>query len=79
MPLTPETALRKDRTQPTAPKFQHRHFAAIAAVIAELPDDPYSPISGEGTLAVARAFANALQDTNPNFDRNRFLRACGVL
>lgn len=28
--------------------------------------------------ALADVFANALSNTNPNFDRARFLTACGV-
>lgn len=27
---------------------------------------------------MAQAFARALEDTNPRFDRDRFLAACGV-
>lgn len=70
MPLTIETALRKDRTMPTAANLQHRHFAWIAATIAEMPR------AYKG--AVAMHFAIACGKTNPKFDRARFMRACGV-
>jgi len=36
---------------------------------------------GEGRLAIenfAHELANACEDVNPNFDRARFLRTCGV-
>lgn len=71
--LTPETALRKDRNAAPA-TMQHRHFATIAAIIAE-----YGSVeSPSEARAMARHFADRLTRTNPNFDRARFLRACGV-
>lgn len=69
MPLKPETALRKDRsTRPVT--MQHRHYATIAAIIAEMPN-----AYGERDTA-ACYFARRLRDTNPNFDRQRFIAAC---
>lgn len=50
------------------PTFEHRHFKAIAAVIASLPQPQPNDL--------AALFANALQDTNPNFNRQRFISAC---
>lgn len=69
MALTIESALRKDRT--TSATLEHRHFAFIASVLAECHD-----LANSGT--VCRRFADACAKTNPRFDRDRFLRACGV-
>lgn len=71
-PLLRTAANRKDiSTAANGVTLEHRHFAFIAAVIAQLeavslPDD------------VAQAFADACTRTNPKFDRARFLAACGV-
>lgn len=68
MPLTKATAHRKDLTTGLAP-MQHRHFATIATIIRDMP--------GRKDV-VAAIFADRLAATNPNFDRDRFLAACGV-
>jgi len=70
--LSTETALRKDRNAGYA-YMQHRHFATIAAIISELEE-----IAPETHETVANYFAARLAQTNPRFDRDRFLRACGV-
>jgi hypothetical protein len=70
MPLTPESAARKDRTNAKVGALEHRHFAVIAGIIAELRD--------EDRQAMADFFAERLAPTNPRFDRARFLKACGV-
>lgn len=69
MVLTTEAALRKDKTNAHA-TLEHRHFATIAAIIADMP------LAFSGVVALH--FADALRHTNPKFDRARFLRACGV-
>ena len=51
--------------------LEHRHFAFIAATIRTMPDDGYP--SRED---VARLFADACKETNPRFQRARFLAAC---
>ncbi len=66
MPLTKESALRKDRSTTTT--MQHRHFAIISQLIATL-DFPER-------FAVAVHFANGLAKCNRNFDRDRFIHAC---
>lgn len=73
MALTETSALAKDQRTGwyAAPQLQHRHFAFIAAVIARMPGN-------EARLEAATAFAGALARTNPNFDRERFTRACGL-
>jgi hypothetical protein len=78
MPLTPQSARRKDRTQPSGvPAMQHRHFAFIAGVIRDeryiYPNDREAQELLDG---LAQRFANNLRATNPNFDAARFLEAC---
>ena len=71
MPLTKESAARKDKRTGLAP-MQHRHFATIAAIINEMK-------AGTGYKTdLAETFAERLAETNPKFDRERFLAACGV-
>lgn len=69
MPLSTAAALRKD-TSTAAPVFQHRHFAAMAAMIAMMPDPA-------ARYMAAETFANRLGRFNPAFDRPRWMRACG--
>ena len=75
MTLTIQSAMRKDISTGKSVSLQHRHFAFIAAVLAETkPIDSGSFIQWEQTVA---AFAKACSRTNPNFDLDRFVRACG--
>ena len=74
--LSTQAALRKDRTQPSGPILQHRHFAFIAAVIANMPT--HAATLRTQKESTARAFAEACAKSNPRFDHARFLRACGV-
>lgn len=72
MPLSASAALSKDKwSGKCTVLFQHRHFAFIAATIKQTHDD-------FRRMHMAYAFANELEKTNPNFDRDRFLRACGI-
>ena len=67
--MTPASMLRKDRsTAESRPAFQHRHFAVIARIIRDLPDE-------YPRFQIAQRFADELADTNPNFDRRRFIMA----
>jgi hypothetical protein len=71
MPLKPESALRKDHGNAKARDvLQHRHFAVIAGVIKAMADPGFRAHTAEH-------FARELEDTNRNFDRDRFLKACG--
>jgi hypothetical protein len=57
--------------------MQRRHYELIAEVIATAPF-----VSVRGPLdrdTLAQHFADRLAQTNPKFDRARFLRACGVV
>lgn len=74
--LKPDAALRKDRT--TTATLEHRHFAEIARIIAGLDGANALPLDAESKRRVAKHFASGLRYTNPRFDRDRFLRACGV-
>ncbi len=65
MPLTRESAKRKDITTGRAP-MEHRHFATIATVLRNLSADRLT----------CEAWADELAPCNPKFDRERFLRAC---
>jgi len=87
--MKPETMARKDaRTAETLPVFQHRHFAAIAAVFMEdaARDARITQAVGENTVLnyavergwLAERLALMFERSNPRFDRARFLRACGV-
>jgi hypothetical protein len=51
-----------------------QHFQLIADVVKD--SIGYSTPDSRNVLA--REFANKLASTNPNFDRARFLVACGV-
>lgn len=72
--LTKASAHRKDLTTGMA-DMQHRHFATIATIIRTRL---YGDLTKEQRNIVAEAFADALPATNPNFDRRRFLLACGI-
>lgn len=66
MALTTQAALRKDRRNARGPELQHRHYAVIAGILKDWRN-----------RSTAEFFADRLRATNPNFDRDRFLRACG--
>lgn len=70
--LKPEAALRKDRGNATARNvMEHRHYAVIAGIISTLE------VEGEDQRReIAEQFARGLAQTNSNFDRARFLKAC---
>lgn len=55
--------------------MQHRHFATVATIIKSLEDPS---ISKRDRHTLARHFADELAGTNPRFDRQRFLAACGL-
>jgi hypothetical protein len=74
MALTTESALRKDKRNAAGDlngTLQHRHFAVIAGIIADVEEPSIREM-------MAVRFASALRGTNPRFDRQRFMRACGV-
>lgn len=66
MPLKPDAALSKDRNTGKS-DLQHRHFATIATILVNLGAD----------RKTCEDWADELRPCNPNFDRARFLRACG--
>lgn len=77
MALTPRSALNKDRTSGKG-ELQHRHFATIAAILADL-DGENSGVSRGQHRDICEHFADHLAETNPRFDRDRFLAACDVI
>ena len=78
MPMTKHAAATKDRAQPTAPSFQHRHYAEIARIIRDYAPPPVGDDYTRDMIRrhVADAFADGLRHSNPKFDRARFLAAC---
>ena len=78
MALKPDAALRKDQTGAKYPAtLQHRHFAVIAGILASLDRDSHGLSAGQHR-DICETFADELAGTNPNFDRARFLTACGL-
>lgn len=56
------------------PLFQHRHYVAIAHILADLP----RRLPEADRLAIVQHVADELTGTNPNYDRDRFVwAACG--
>lgn len=77
MSLTAQSAARKDkRTASNGPALEHRHFAFIAQTILEMESN--ESISDKCRYEIAHQFAAACATTNPRFDYNRFIAACGV-
>jgi len=78
--LTTESAARKDlSTARHGVELQHRHFSFIAAVIAGFPTiDQPGGIPRKMRETLVERFADACAQSNPRFDRCRFLKACGV-
>lgn len=59
------------------PKFQRRHYIAIAEVFAEVRADQQMPLFELTALnSVIARTANLLARDNPRFDRSKFLTAC---
>lgn len=56
-----------------------KHFIAIAASINDVREScSDSPETVWALDEVSNNIADVCADTNPNFDRERFLEACGV-
>ena len=68
--LTNHAALAKDRNNAKNPVMEHRHFAVVAGIIADLDDAQREQI--------ALHFAASLAATNPKFNKARFMAACNV-
>lgn len=84
MTLTPDSAARKDATMPSGNRFQHRHFATIADILkrrfthaGKAPNHALGQANLWSALDICEVFADELGATNPKFDRDRFMRACG--
>lgn len=81
MPLNTNAAMAKDKASGAGVKLEHRHFAFIAAVIADMPDHAASLRAQKFSIAAAfaAAFAAACAKTNVNFDHDRFMVACNAI
>jgi hypothetical protein len=79
MALTQESAFRKDQTMPSGNKMEHRHFAVVAGILSAARPAGLNMQKAQWAYwqHMARTFADELAHTNPRFDRQRFLRACG--
>jgi hypothetical protein len=72
MAMSAKAAHKKDLSSKPV-TMTHQHFRFVAAVLrAQMTIAPIT------TQPVVMHFADALRSTNPNFDRARFLAACGV-
>lgn len=59
--------------------MQRRHYELIAETIRDtLQHNACGEDQRDMMDTVAHNFCNALASTNPNFNRARFLKACGV-
>jgi hypothetical protein len=60
--------------------MQRRHFEFIAATLAAMREKAtrQTDLSVVTVDETTSAFADALERTNVNFDRDRFLAACGT-
>lgn len=55
-----------------------KDYVLIAGAVKEARDASHTPYLREGIEKAASHIATALQFDNPRFDRDRFLKACGV-
>lgn len=56
-----------------------KHFSAIAAALLIEVLTAKDQQTRAAIVAIAKRLAEQFAAFNPNFDRNRFLRACGVV
>lgn len=70
--LTTASAARKDANSAGKATFEHRHFSTVAAIIKNMS------VTADVRHEIAQEFATALASTNPRFDRQHFLAACGL-
>ena len=59
-------------------RFQRRHYVAIAEILADMENGTLQQSLFSDIRPIAQAFATYFEADNPRFDRERFLRACGV-
>ena len=61
-----------------ASKYQKRHYEDVARLIADIVRCRFSATSGATAKDMEGYFAAVFAADNPNFDRERFLKACGL-
>jgi len=54
--------------------MSRKHFQALADIVAEYAEGG----EGVGVERLAHDLATFCREQNPHFDRDRFMRACGV-
>lgn len=80
MPLKTEAAARKDKTTGRGAELQHRHFCFIADMLKNAGGfGETEGVQEEQWQRIVDQFADACAQSNPKFDRARFLKACGVV
>ena len=59
--------------------FQHRHYEAIAEIMADINRSIYlgEIAEGEAFAVVDIALRNMFAEDNPKFNRERYIKACG--
>ena len=76
MALSTQAARSKDKqTARAGVELQHRHFSFIAATIKDAAN---AGLTANQIAELSLHFATACAVTNPHFDRDRFLKACGT-
>lgn len=58
--------------------MERRHYELIARTIMDICVMSEGEISPRNRTLIARSFAQTLRATNPRFDKERFLKACGA-
>ncbi len=58
--------------------MSRKHFAALAAELANVKPDPSDTVARVQWMRTVRAVGNACYAANGRFDRDRFERACGI-
>lgn len=58
--------------------MSRKHYVAVAEKMASRMEEVHGSAETFLLLSVVRDLAGIFQADNPNFDRNRFLAACGV-
>ena len=59
-------------------KYQRRHYEDIARFVADVVRCRFGVVSGATAAEMAGGFADLFAADNPSFDRERFLKACGL-
>ena len=75
------TVLRIYSSKGIVPMMTRKDFEALATAIRDVREIPsvwQNDVALSGVIVAARKIADAYVESNERFDRDRFLRACGV-